>query len=125
MVADVVEQSTTAGETVAIGMSDWVLSATLELRAFLVEAVYENDAATSELTKAGGILEGLWSKIRSSPERFLDPRTVDRDGVDVAARDFLAGMTDRYAISLFEELYVPRPWGRGTAETSTPGVKLR
>ena len=121
MVADVVEQSVTAGETVAIGMSDAVLSATLELRTFLFEAVYENDVATSELAKAGGILEGLWSKIRLSPERFLDPQTVDRDGVDVAARDFLAGMTDRYAISLFEELYVPRPWGRGTADTPCSG----
>ena len=121
MVADVVEQSVTAGETVAIGMSDAVLSATLELRTFLFEAVYENDVATSELAKAGGILEGLWSKIRLSPERFLDPQTVDRDGVDVAACDFLAGMTDRYAISLFEELYVPRPWGRGTADTPGSG----
>ena len=32
-------------------------------------------------------------------------------GVDVAARDFLAGMTDRYAMRLFEELFIPRPWG--------------
>jgi dGTP triphosphohydrolase len=28
----------------------------------------------------------------------------------VAARDFLAGMTDRYAVSLFEEFFVPRSW---------------
>ena len=117
MVADVVDQSVTVGEEVEIGMSSAILQATLELRAFLFEAVYENDVATSELAKAGGILEGLWAKIRSSPERFLDRRTADRDGVDVAARDFLAGMTDRYAISLFEELYVPRPWGRGATDS--------
>ena len=32
------------------------------------------------------------------------------EGVDAAARDFLAGMTDRYAVNLFETLYIPKPW---------------
>jgi dGTPase len=32
------------------------------------------------------------------------------DGIDVAARDFVAGMTDRYAVSLFETLFIPKPW---------------
>ena len=32
------------------------------------------------------------------------------EGLDAAAKDFLAGMTDRYAVSLFERLYVPKPW---------------
>jgi dGTPase len=54
----------------------------------------------------------LWEKVRERPDIFLDRRTVERDGMDVAARDFLAGMTDRYAIRLFEELFIPRPWGR-------------
>jgi dGTPase len=35
---------------------------------------------------------------------------VEEEGVDVAARDFIAGMTDRYAVSLFERLFVPKPW---------------
>ena len=33
-----------------------------------------------------------------------------RSTADAAARDFLAGMTDRYAVRLFEQLYVPKPW---------------
>jgi dGTPase len=41
---------------------------------------------------------------------FLDARTIERDGLDAAARDFLAGMTDRYAVRLFEQLYIPKPW---------------
>jgi hypothetical protein len=32
------------------------------------------------------------------------------EGLDTAAKDFLAGMTDRYAVSLFERLYIPKPW---------------
>ena len=35
---------------------------------------------------------------------------ADQEGLDVAARDFLAGMTDRYAVNLFEQLYIPKPW---------------
>ena len=81
-------------------------------RAFLYDAGYENDAATAEFKKAWGILEGLWEKIREAPERFLEQRTLERDGVVIAAKDFLAGMTDRYAIRLYEELFIPRPWGR-------------
>ncbi len=112
MVADVVAQSVTDGDEAEIRMSDDVLQATLDLRAFLFATVYENDVATAEFKKAWGILEGLWVKVRDAPEQFLDRRTIEQDDVDVAARDFLAGMTDRYAISLYEELFVPRPWGR-------------
>ena len=35
---------------------------------------------------------------------------MERGGLDAAARDFLAGMTDRYAVSLYEELFIPKPW---------------
>ena len=119
MVADVVKQTLKRGEELQIQMSDDVLGATLELRAFLFEAVYENDVATAELKKAFGVLGGLWEKVREEPERFLDPGTLERDGVDVAARDFLAGMTDRYAISLFEDLFIPRPWDRASEPQPT------
>ena len=34
----------------------------------------------------------------------------DAEGLDVAAKDFVAGMTDRYAVTLFERLFIPRPW---------------
>jgi dGTPase len=40
----------------------------------------------------------------------IDTVTIAEEGLDAAARDFLAGMTDRYAVSLFEELFVPRSW---------------
>ena len=35
---------------------------------------------------------------------------MEAEGLDVAAKDFLAGMTDRYAVNLFEQLFVPKPW---------------
>jgi dGTPase len=80
------------------------------MRAFLFEAVYENDLATAEFRKASGILGGLWEKVRERPGEFLDQRMIDAEGLDAAARDFLAGMTDRFAVTLYERLFIPKPW---------------
>ncbi len=109
MVTDVVMQ-TIEGGMAEIRMSDTILNATIGLRSFLFDAVYENEVATAEFKKAGGILGGLWEKVRERPAEFLDARTVEQEGLDAAARDFLAGMTDRYAVSLYEHLFIPKPW---------------
>ena len=95
-----------------VRMSHEILSATLTLRSFLFEAVYENPRATAEFEKASGILGGLWEKVHARPAQYLDGTTMELEGIDAAARDFLAGMTDRYAVALFEELFVPRSWSR-------------
>ena len=109
MVTDVVMQ-TIAGGMTEIRMSDTILNATVGLRSFLFDAVYENELATAEFKKAGGILGGLWEKVRERPADFLDARTLASEGLDAASRDFLAGMTDRYAVNLFEQLFIPKPW---------------
>ena len=109
LVTDVVHQ-TIAGGVTEIRMSEPALNALVDLRSYLFEAVYENQAATAEFGKAAGILGGLWEKVRERPEQFLDLRTVEAEGIDVASQDFLAGMTDRYAVRLFEELFIPKPW---------------
>ena len=109
MVTDVVIR-TLEGDLCEVRMSEPTLAATLELRSFLFEAVYENPRATAEFEKASGILGGLWDKLRARPEPYLDRTTMETEGLDEAARDFLAGMTDRYAVALFEEFFVPRSW---------------
>jgi dGTPase len=111
MVTDAVIQTLDGGLT-EVRMSDEVLGATLALRSFLFEAVYENPRATAEFEKAAGILGGLWEKVRARPEQFLDTVTIEAEGLDTAACDFLAGMTDRYAVALFEDLFVPRSWSK-------------
>ena len=74
------------------------------------KAKADEGLAMAEFKKASGILGGLWDKVRERPTEFLNTRTIDEEGLDVAARDFLAGMTDRFAIRLFEELFIPKPW---------------
>jgi len=109
LVKDVVAE-TVAGGLSEIRMSGPVLDAVLKLRGFLFDAVYENTTATAEFRKATDILSGLWHKVRERPDEFLDRRTIDEEGLDAAARDFVAGMTDRYAVRLFEQLFIPKPW---------------
>jgi dGTPase len=109
MVKDVVTETDNGG-LAQIAMSAEVLEATLEMRRFLFDAVYENGVATAEFHKAAGILGGLWERVRERPDEFLDARSVAADGLDVAAKDFLAGMTDRFAVTLYERLFIPKPW---------------
>ncbi len=109
MVSDVVSE-TLAGGMTEIRMSEDRLQALLALREFLFTAVYENTVATAEFKKASGVLGGLWEKVRDRPQDFLDRGTIEREGLDAAARDFVAGMTDRYAVRLFEDLFIPTPW---------------
>jgi dGTPase len=109
LVKDVVSE-TLAGNLSEIRMSEPILDAVLKLRAFLFEAVYENSVATAEFQKASDVLAGLWEKVRERAGEFLDRKTVEQEGVDAAARDFIAGMTDRYAVRLFEQLFIPKPW---------------
>ena len=109
MVTDVVLRTLEASLS-EVRMSDEVLDATVGLRSFLFDAVYENDVATAEFKKAAGILGGLWEKVRENPAEYLDRRTIDSEGLDVAAKDFVAGMTDRYAVNLYEQLFIPKPW---------------
>lgn len=109
MVKDVVTETQNGG-LAEIRMSEPVLEATLAMRSFLFDAVYENEVATSEFKKATGILGGLWEKVRERPDEFLDRRIIEAEGLDVAAKDFLAGMTDRFAVTLYERLFIPKAW---------------
>ena len=79
MVTDVVLRTLEGGLS-EVRMSDEVLDATIGLRSFLFDAVYENDVATAEFKKAAGILGGLWEKVRENPKEFLDQRVIDSRG---------------------------------------------
>ena len=56
--------------------------------------------------KSGFIAGADVNEFRSA----TDPRAVETEIGRAHARDFIAGMTDRYAVSLFERLFIPRPW---------------
>ena len=87
---DVVTE-TLAGGLAEIRMSAAGADADARAAQLSVRAVYENTIATAEFKKARASCAGLWEKVRERPEEFLDPATIEREGVDAAARDFVAG----------------------------------
>jgi dGTPase len=125
LVSDVVTATRATRPDVELHMSPPVLEALTALRAFLFEAVYENRVATAEFAKASGIIGGLWERVRQAPDAFLDVRTLESDGPDAAARDFIAGMTDRFAVHLYKRLFIPRPWATGADSRENEGADAR
>ncbi len=83
-----------------------------ELHKFMFEKVYTNPACKSEEKKAVKMIQKLYRYFAENPEKLPEQfKTIaEKDGVESAACDFIAGMTDRYAVRVFNELYVPKAW---------------
>jgi dGTPase len=102
LVTDIVEQSRTGDE---IRQSEEMGMAMLRLRKFMFDNVYLGTAARNEHEKVGGALRILFEHYlkRIDEVPVFDPEAGDLQRVT----DFLAGMTDRYCIAHFTDLYVP------------------
>ena len=105
MVRDVIDE-TLACDYEAIRMSPEVLQALEELRSFMFGNLYLTPAVRSEFEKAQGVLTTLFQYVTAHPVEFFGDRT--EEPVERLAIDFIAGMTDRYAINLYERLFVPK-----------------
>jgi dGTPase len=107
MVRDVID-STLACDYEQISMSAEVLGALEELRTYMFQNMYLTPTVRGEFVKAQRTLTALFEHVIAHPDEFLD---MSRDEpVERLAIDFIAGMTDRYAINLYERLFVPRAW---------------
>jgi dGTPase len=107
MVRDVID-STLACDYAQISMSAEVLGALEELRTYMFQNMYLTPTVRGEFVKAQRTLTALFEHVIANPSEFLD---LSRDEpVERLAIDFIAGMTDRYAINLYERLFVPRAW---------------
>src|SRR5262245_36236764 len=113
MIRDLV-QSSRFEEKRMIRMSDPVLEGLYALRDFLYERVYESPGVREEFGKAQRVLEELWNHFKSRGDefraRYWQKGTREDEGLDRAIGDFLCGMTDRYAMRLYQELRLPKPW---------------
>lgn len=95
-----------------ITMSAGVEQAMLSLRAFMFERVYKNPVAKSEESKARLIIQELFRYYLAHPDKLpadFVPQ-LDFEGLARVVCDYVAGMTDKYAIFKFSEIYVPTAW---------------
>jgi dGTPase len=113
LVGDVV-RTTNLEEKRQIRMSEEGLAALIALRDYLYARVYENPLIMSEFDKAQRILTELWGYFTTHGDEFHAkywPKGVrEEEGLARAVGDFIAGMTDRYALRLYGELFMPQPW---------------
>ena len=109
LVSDVIEQSRDKGE---ICQSEPCRRAMEELRAFLFARVYHSPLAKGEERKAQDMLRFLFEYYRREADRlpgeFQEIRALE--GTERAVCDYIAGMTDKYAVEQFRTLAIPRAW---------------
>ena len=96
-----------------ITMSEEIGEAFRDLRAFMFERVYTNPVAKAEESRAENMIGVLYDYYTNHPEEMPElQRKMIREGtpVDRAICDYISSMTDRYAIKMFESIYIPKTW---------------
>lgn len=110
MIHNIIENSK-EGNAVVMSPDHW--EAMNQLRNFMFETVYLGPAAKKEEKKTEFILRSLFEYYMEQPEKI--PHEADHPiylerNTERSVIDFIAGMTDRYAMNLFGRLFIPNPW---------------
>ena len=109
LVVDAIMTSREAGEVM---LSPAVEKALKDLRSFMFERVYRNPVAKGEETKAQDLLQRMYEYYYTHPEALpedFQPQ-MSFDGLERIVCDYIAGMTDNYAMDKFTELFIPVGW---------------
>jgi dGTPase len=109
LVLDIVEHSLHSltdehNKKPAVGMSDSILIASNELRDFLFDKVYNSGLATEEKDRAKDIVRTLYMYYLQHDEELPDEYRIRDDSIERKVADYIAGMTDLYAMHKMEEI---------------------
>lgn len=98
-----------------IAMSPEILAATNQLRDFMYREVYLNRRSKPDDEKVRFVIETLYNYFVNHPELLpadlLHINQQRAEPIERAVVDYIAGMTDRYALELFRRIFIPRTWG--------------
>lgn len=107
LVTSIVENSENA-----IRMAPDIEKAYHDLHEFMFEALYRNPVAKSEESKVTGLLGRMFEYFVRHPDQIspeLQP-VREAEGAERAACDYIAGMTDNFALDVYHDLFIPRGW---------------
>lgn len=109
IVTDVIK---TSAELDVILMSPDISEAVQVFTDFMYSEVYKNPVAKGEESKVGDILLGIWRYYVNNPGALPeDYRAIAaEDGLERAVTDYVSGMTDKYVIDVYMDLFIPRSW---------------
>ena len=109
LVTDMIENTERTGE---LGMQPEIAKSMDALRTFMFQRVYTNPKAKGEESKAKDIIRRLYEYYSKNPDKLpadFIPQ-LDFDGMDRIVCDYIAGMTDKYAIYKYSEIFIPTAW---------------
>ena len=109
MVLDVVENSTDRGEII---MSGEMEGYTNELREFLFEFLYFSGKSKLDEKKITTVIRMLWDHYMENPDELPEEyrQSISQWGEKQVVIDYIAGMSDGYALRKFNELFIPKSW---------------
>lgn len=111
MIFDMVEHSQGQNDII---MSSEIQEAMFDLRRFLFRHVYEDPETKKEETKVHHIIEPLYEHysqhVQELPESIRMRMEEKGESIDVAVCDYIAGMTDHFAVETYKEIFIPKFW---------------
>ena len=109
LVCDAIRTSREAGE---VCLSPAVDKALKDLRSFMFEHVYRNPVAKGQESKAQDMLQRMFEYYITHPEALPEDfhPQMTFDGMERTVCDYIAGMTDNYAVDKYSEIFIPVGW---------------
>lgn len=95
-----------------IKMDPVIAGSFISLREYMIEYVYTNPECKGEERKVNDFLQKTYRYFADHPEEMPAEyrRLAERYSKERAACDYISGMSDRYILSVYEELFIPKPW---------------
>ena len=95
-----------------ITMQPEIYAAMQLLHQYLFDNIYKGSKAKTEEHKAQSLLKQLFTYFNQNPEKIPDEynEIIETEGLERAVCDYISGMTDVYALHIFQELFMPRGW---------------
>ncbi len=86
-----------------------------QLHTFMFESLYRNPVAKSEESKVDGLVIRMFEYYVQHPDELPEEFAAirEKEGVPRAVCDYIAGMTDNYALEMYHKLFIPRSWSIG------------
>jgi len=83
------------------------------LRRYLFDTVYMDERVRNNFIKAQKVIRDIYYYFCENPQKlkkYCGKTAIDYDSVERQVCDFIAGMTDFYAISMYEDIFLPKRW---------------
>jgi dGTPase len=111
MVRDLIAESS-ANARLNIQLSREMDETIRNLRGWLYENVYQAESVQAQFDKASHLLRELFLYFLENEDIFKQHggKVLNNESLEISVADFIAGMTDRFALALYQELFLPQPW---------------